>query len=87
MVTKIAQRASALVADGRLSKNDVKELVQQALDGEGVTRAEAEALHGIRAQYGDKFTDAAARDFDRFLDRMDQSWNPDTERCSILPTH
>jgi len=84
MVLKIAQRANALAADGRLSKNDVQELIKTALDGEGVTRAEAKALHEVRADFDDKFTDAAARDFDRFLDRMDDSWNAGAERFLYL---
>lgn len=48
--------------EGKLSKDEVKELFESAHDGPGVTDTEKATLQYIRGNY--EFTDAAAKDFD-----------------------
>ncbi len=48
--------------EGKLSKDEVKELFESAHDGPGVTEIEKATLAYIRQTY--EFTDAAAADFD-----------------------
>lgn len=48
--------------EGKLSKDEVKELFESAHDGPGVTETEKATLAYIRQNY--EFTDAAAADFD-----------------------
>ncbi|MBK8808059.1 MAG: hypothetical protein IPO21_16015 [Bacteroidales bacterium] len=48
--------------EGKISKEEVEELFQSALDGKGVTETEKRTLNYIRTKF--QFTDAAATLFD-----------------------
>ena len=62
-------------ADGRVGKNDLKKLLESALDGKGVTKNEAAELVKIKEKHGDMFTKKAGEAFDAFLSKMNRSWS------------
>jgi len=62
-------------ADGRVGKNDLKKLLESALDGKGVTKNEAAELVKIKEKHGDMFTKKAGEAFDTFLSKMNRSWS------------
>ncbi len=54
--------------EGKLSKDEVADLLKSANDGTGVTDTEKQTLEYIRNNF--EFTDAAAKDFDAAFDNL-----------------
>ncbi len=54
--------------EGKLSKDEVADLLKSASDGQGVTETEKRTLEYIRNNF--VFTDAAARDFDEAFAKL-----------------
>lgn len=58
----LAEKHTTGVGEGKLSKDEVKDLFASAKDGSGVTDIEMATLRYIRSHF--EFTDAAAKMFD-----------------------
>ena len=65
---ELADELTSGRGDGRISKDDMAQLLKSALDGQGVTDIEKATLVYIRANY--KFTDSAAADFDAAMSNL-----------------
>ena len=59
---ELAKQHTTGAGEGKLSKDEVADLIKSANDGQGVTDTEKKTLAYIRKNF--EFTDAAARDFD-----------------------
>lgn len=59
---ELAKKHTTGKGEGKLSKDEVKDLFNSAQDGQGVTDTEKATLKYIRGNF--EFTDAAAKDFD-----------------------
>ncbi len=75
MSTKINKTFQRAVLDGRVGKQEVEQLIRDAMDGKGITKAEGETLKKLRAEHESKFTTAGKDAFDRFLSKMTRSWS------------
>ena len=62
---ELAKEHTTGVGEGKLSKDEVKDLFNNAQDGQGITETEKRTLEYIRASF--VFTDAAAKDFDELF--------------------
>ncbi|MCP3870686.1 MAG: hypothetical protein GY703_21860 [Gammaproteobacteria bacterium] len=58
----LAKKHTTGRGEGKISKDEVVDLLNSASDGQGVTETEKRTLGYIRKNF--QFTDAAARDFD-----------------------
>ena len=54
--------------EGKISKDEVADLIKSAQDGQGVTETELKTLHYIRKNF--EFTDAAAKMFDEAVAKL-----------------
>lgn len=75
MPSKISSVFRQVANDGRIGKTDVENIIKSALDGQGVTKAEAAKLEQLRSQFADKFTRKGAEAFDNFFSTMKRSWS------------
>lgn len=64
----LAKHHTTGVGEGKLSKDEVVDLMNSANDGQGVTETEKRTLQYIRQNF--EFTDAAAKDFDAAFARL-----------------
>lgn len=64
----LAKKHTTGRGEGKLSKDEVAELLASAQDGQGVTETEKRTLAYIRNNF--TFTDAAARDFDEAFAKL-----------------
>jgi hypothetical protein len=58
----LAKKHTTGVGEGKISKDEVVDLLKSASDGQGVTDTEKQTLAYIRNNF--EFTEAAAKDFD-----------------------
>ncbi len=59
---ELAKKHTTGKGEGKLSKDEVKDIFKSANDGPGITAIEKATLKYIRGNF--EFTDAAAKDFD-----------------------
>ena len=64
----LAKAHTTGAGEGKLSKDEVKDLFKSASDGQGVTETEKATLAYIRTAF--EFTDAAAKDFDEAFSKL-----------------
>ncbi len=64
----LAKKHTTGRGEGKLSKEEVADLLKSASDGQGVTETEKRTLEYIRNNF--VFTDAAARDFDEAFAKL-----------------
>ena len=64
----LAREHTTGVGEGKLSKDEVADLMASASDGRGVTDTEKATMAYIRDNF--EFTDAAARDFDEAFAKL-----------------
>jgi hypothetical protein len=64
----LARKHTTGAGEGKLSKDEVADLMESASDGRGVTDTEKATLAYIREHF--EFTDAAARDFDEAFTKL-----------------
>ncbi len=64
----LAKKHTTGRGEGKLSKDEVADLLKSASDGQGVTDTEKRTLEYIRNNF--VFTDAAARDFDEAFAKL-----------------
>ena len=64
----LAKKHTTGRGEGKISKDEVTDLLNSAQDGQGVTETEKRTLKYIRENF--VFTDAAARDFDEAFDKL-----------------
>lgn len=65
---ELAQKHTTGAGEGKLSKDEVAELFKSAADGQGVTDTEKKTLTYIRDNF--EFTEAAAKDFDKYFAKL-----------------
>lgn len=65
---ELAEKHTTGVGEGKLSKDEVAELLQSARDGQGVTDTEKQTLAYIRKNF--EFTEAAAKNFDEAFTKL-----------------
>ena len=64
----LAKKHTTGRGEGKISKDEVVDLLKSAQDGQGVTETEKRTLKYIRENFD--FTDAAARDFDEAFAKL-----------------
>lgn len=64
----LAKKHTTGKGEGKLSKDEVADLLKSASDGRGVTETEKRTLGYIRKTF--EFTDAAAKDFDEAFAKL-----------------
>lgn len=64
----LARKHTTGTGEGKLSKDEVADLIKSAQDGSGVTDTEKATLAYIRKNF--EFTDAAAADFDKAFSQL-----------------
>ena len=64
----LAKKHTTGRGEGKISKDEVTDLLKSAQDGQGVTETEKRTLKYIRENFD--FTDAAARDFDEAFAKL-----------------
>ncbi|MBZ0334860.1 hypothetical protein [Marinobacter sp. AL4B] len=65
---ELARKHTTGKGEGKLSKDEVADLLKSAQDGQGVTDTEKATLGYIRDNF--EFTDAAAKDFDAAFSQL-----------------
>ena len=65
---ELAEKHTTGRGEGRISKDEAKDLIESAKDGPGVTQTEKDTLAYIRGKY--PFTDAAAEYFDEEVSKL-----------------